>query len=328
MSKAKKINEGTVTSLADTDLIVAADSAGSLRPISVSALMSRFRDSIQIGGRNLLNNTAGNHTNVPASATDYNWWIPTVKLKEGVSYTLSFECDDDLTGIAIELRENDKKHFTPSLRKGANNRYHGTQTWKNGDCLGFSFVLLAGNKVLRNIKLEQGNIPTDWSPSPEDLSGGVMRRYSICYNLPLHEQKGGQRNEQSDNSESAFLRLLFGQPLSSRDRQSREHSENRRSETATPKIIYYRCGGESQRASDTRSVCHRRGDNRNISGGWTHHMDVLSSGSLSVWHRHSSAYYEIQCQRNGDKILRYRSKVIPLLVCNSHIASRKEVVAA
>ena len=54
MSNAKKLNEGTVTSLADTDLIVAADNGGSLRPISVTNLMQLIRDNIKIGGRNLL----------------------------------------------------------------------------------------------------------------------------------------------------------------------------------------------------------------------------------------------------------------------------------
>ena len=57
MSKAKNLNEGIVTSLADTDLVVAADNGGSLKPISMTNLMQLIRDNIKIGGRNLLKNT-------------------------------------------------------------------------------------------------------------------------------------------------------------------------------------------------------------------------------------------------------------------------------
>ena len=50
--------------------------------------------------------------------------------------------------------------------------------------------------LIEAMKLERGNIPTDWSPATEDLSGGVICNHSIGYEL----WKGGVPHESANHT--------------------------------------------------------------------------------------------------------------------------------
>lgn len=186
MSKAKKLNEGIVTSLADTDLLVAADNGGSLRPISVTNLMQLIRDNIKVGGRNYV--ALSKSTLVNASRDGY-----TIMQGVGDTRSLMFQIQlingNSLVRVAYEkfITQAGKKTIKFSVSDAENVNIifikHQGQSHDFGIRIPFTekgdFILTLnigsvtqGEISFSNLMLERGNIPTDWSPAPEDLSGG------------------------------------------------------------------------------------------------------------------------------------------------------------
>lgn len=169
MSEAIKLSDFPLqTSLADTDSIILDG-----HRITAASFLAAVRSSIKVGGRNLMKNTKGGHGPVESSATDYGWWQLTESCIVGQTYTISFECDEDVSGIALDLRYSTFSYFQYAVRKAGINRYFATGVWRQQNASAFTLGFWAGNKTLKNIKLERGNIPTDWSPAPEDLLSGL-----------------------------------------------------------------------------------------------------------------------------------------------------------
>ena len=208
-----KANEGVVSTIGDTDLVMVCATGGGLKPISFANLMAAVRGEIQIGGRNLLSMpkdtsnarvsiSNGVVTMIANADTYFN--IPYANpdlMVVGETYTLSFDCEGMKEGnrwtmngaqgssqFNIELKNghcaatfvlNDKQFKEGSTSFGFDD---GVRSFPNG----FSPVKLS------NFKLERGNIATDWTPAPEDIAsgawGGVIGLYTINYNSV---EKGG-----------------------------------------------------------------------------------------------------------------------------------------
>lgn len=201
MSKTLEMTaQPAVSSIGETDRLY-VESGGSLHPIAFSALAKAVRESIKIGGRNLLLDSGIPHANT--------YKIANYKLSEpwqpGKTYIM--------TVWGVELAEG-KTNFQAwnkggvkaliELKLQSDGTYRGTFTptsaldLTKADEIGiYAFPQsVAGVNSLTRAKFEEGNIPTDWTPAPEDLesakSGGV-----ICSTLyALTGQEGGQRDEQ------------------------------------------------------------------------------------------------------------------------------------
>lgn len=239
MSKATKLNEGIVTSLADTDLLVAADSAGTMCPISVTNLMQLIRDNIKVGGRNLIPDSAkfegwtAKQSGYKPDGTDgilsvrkstgaFFGAYRMMSFAAGATYTFSFYVDSP-NEIQLFLKYLNDSLGSQTADFGATKKRcrQISQNWyqisvtatctKSGTAiLEIESANIQSTETVRYCapKLEIGNIPTDWSPAPEDLSGGVMCRHSIIYDCAPSERQKGVPHEQSDKHQRRSYTIL------------------------------------------------------------------------------------------------------------------------
>lgn len=203
MSEPIKLNSGAVTALGDTDRVVGCDSTGALRSISFANLLAAVRDSIKVGGRNLIPDSA----KFAGWTAKQNGYVPDGKdgilsirkstgafygayramnFDEGQTYTLSVYTDypnrldmfikypNDNFGVQTA----DLAVTTRSVRKVSGIWYQKSITCKCTKS-GKAIIMIESANIAKSEtvrycapKLEQGNIPTDWSPAPEDLLGG------------------------------------------------------------------------------------------------------------------------------------------------------------
>ncbi len=165
------------TTPADDTSIILTDAAGSAQRVKISDLLRLVRDSIQIGGRNLLKETSapiavGNNSTVAF----YECAEP---LEANVPHMLSFYFAKSGEGrnyievylhtkLADAIANRDVIIPMGIIKEGHNEI---AVTPKKADTL---FAIYSDSKVefrLSRVKLERGNIATDWTPAPEDLIG-------------------------------------------------------------------------------------------------------------------------------------------------------------
>ncbi|MDE6278303.1 MAG: hypothetical protein K2M06_09400 [Muribaculaceae bacterium] len=200
MADTVQANKGAVSSLADTDLVMCVASGGSYRPVSYADLAKAIRASIHIGGRNLLKGTAeglaldGNgpvNKKYPfAESMDFGKWA-------GRSITVSYDYayENASTGsiysqsrfvisTAFDLASGKTYKeavvnlpFNSSGISGGGHKTHtfvvpegASNTEVQQSC---SIQLASGKARMWNIKIEEGNMPTAWTPAPEDLASGA-----------------------------------------------------------------------------------------------------------------------------------------------------------
>ena len=228
MSDVRKVTEGAVTSIADADLVMCSI-GGTYHPISFANLMAAVRGGIQIGGRNLLKGTySAAVLNGQGTASKYYPYAQVISWPEWVGkyMTISFDydCENVATGasamssrivlsVSIEVSSktlyyeavvgiplsstnysaSGRKVFTFKVPEGAS----GTKTTQ-----ALNIQVLSGNVRVWNVKIEEGNMATAWTPAPEDIAsgawGGVIGLHTINYAI---NKKGGLRdgrNEEAD----------------------------------------------------------------------------------------------------------------------------------
>lgn len=189
MSEPIKLNSGGVASLADTDRVVGCDSTGALRSISLADLLKQIRSSIQIGGRNLIKGSAMPLTTEASKI--YQLSIPLKEEPAGSEFTLSFRYE--FSGVTLGenprfgLQASVKQmpgyvqyvdcYFYPESTSGKGRVFKVNTLPEGMDFSGTQITafiqrISGGTAKIYDFKLERGNIPTDWSPAPEDLSGG------------------------------------------------------------------------------------------------------------------------------------------------------------
>lgn len=209
MSDTKPANQGAVTSIGDTDLVM-CHVGGAYHPISFANLMKAVCSGIQIGGRNLLKNTSEALLNVmlgPYSWVSLETSVSHLNLKDGEQFVFSAYVENTSTcyiSLGFELRTNDSNRITyasKTLNPGESGRLIVTGTMLTK----YKFYRYRINNrsdrsgeyvKIGACKLERGTISTDWTPAPEDIAsgawGGVNQRITISYNLDaLDTRKGG-----------------------------------------------------------------------------------------------------------------------------------------
>lgn len=158
---------------------------------SIDRLGARF-DNLAVGGRNLLLNTQNptyyrwanrgilSNTRLDINAVDNDTSIgiftgyQNLNLKQGQDYVISFDVDTDLPS----LNYNYILGIDGNIRLPSSNIKQGRVVIKYTPSRDLNNVrlLIGGFKTaeasyldVKNIKLERGNIATDWTPAPEDL---------------------------------------------------------------------------------------------------------------------------------------------------------------
>ena len=168
--KTVKANQGAVSSLADTDLVMCVASGGSYRPVSFAALAKMIRGSIQIGGRNLLLNS---HTPKTKSQS----YAYAVKPEIGKTYAIT-GCITAGQGVtqAVLSMNGDNLYQTARLYNptpGEKTIMTAVQTVTK-DCPNFFIHSVGGDVTCHWAVLVEGNIPvTGWTPAPEDIASGA-----------------------------------------------------------------------------------------------------------------------------------------------------------
>ena len=126
-------------------------------------------DGIEIGGRNLVRNSE--------KITEY---IILPKVEKAGTYTLSFEPHftdviPDKFGVfygkAIDYVKNDKPRITHTFKVGEDRIGKDIRLFFGGEYLTHRDYVDKG--YIAKVKLEYGNVATDWTPAPEDIENKV-----------------------------------------------------------------------------------------------------------------------------------------------------------
>lgn len=203
MSEVKAINTAAVSALADTDLVLASTSGGSFRTVSLADLLKQIRDSIKVGGRNLISDSAkftgwtakqngyvhdgtDGIFSVRKSTGAYYGAYRKMAFVAGATYTFSAYTDSP-DSLSLFMKYVNDVYGSQTANFGAVKRasrqisqnWHQVSVTATCTTSGTALIELeSGNipatQTVRYCapKLEIGNVPTDWSPAPEDLSGG------------------------------------------------------------------------------------------------------------------------------------------------------------
>lgn len=236
MSDVKKAKDGAVSSIAGNDLVMICVN-GKYHPISFDNLMAAVKGGIQIGGRNLVTGSAngqgwsiapsdGVYAIKASTSSETFLYGPKLPIEVGKTYVVSFmakatgnlsSCDIYLSSSyggpngSIYTIDSEWKRYYKVIPVNVSNTLTGKfRIDNNGSTDGQPSTLW-----VKDIKVEEGNVPTAWSPAPEDIAsgswGGVIGLLPITYNS---EEKGGAhewRDEACGQAEScADNHLSFG----------------------------------------------------------------------------------------------------------------------
>ena len=195
MSDVRKVTEGAVTSISDSDLVMCSV-GGTYHPISFSSLMAAVRGGIRIGGRNLLKGSYNGGPGwsqtpsdgvfqIAASSSEVFLHAPQIPLEIGKTYTVSVtaKATPNITSMDIWLcavingpmiasvkLSDEWTRYSYSISVKASHRITGGvfRIDNNGSTNGQQSILW-----VKEIKVEEGNIATGWSLAPEDIASGV-----------------------------------------------------------------------------------------------------------------------------------------------------------
>ena len=196
MSKAKKANEGVVTAIGDADLVMVSGANGSWHPISFANLMAAVRNRIQIGGRNLLKRSYNGGTGWNKAATNGVFEItattssetflngPKIPLEIGKTYTVSLtaKATSNMQSMDVWLSATTNGVMKSSIKVSEEwKHYSYSIVIKEIHAIAGSFRIdnngssngQAATLWVKDIKVEEGNIATAWSPAPEDVASGL-----------------------------------------------------------------------------------------------------------------------------------------------------------
>ena len=184
MSDARKANEGVVSSIGDTDLVMCTAPNGGWRPISFANLMAAVRGAIQIGGRNLISNTVYNNSIAGARATKgvritrySRFQFTTAPIKEEGEYAYSFWAKAD-SPTSIQVDVNDCSHAT--FEVGTEWTFFCGTSRVAKLLVSHGFIDITTQEsmnekvIVSDITVVKGNIPpSSWTPAPEDIASGA-----------------------------------------------------------------------------------------------------------------------------------------------------------
>lgn len=161
-----------ISSLAEGDKITVVTAAGQTALVSLSALLG----ALKVGGRNLLKGSG-----VARQTSEYGFGrfylgndLP--KVGENVIVTIWGQLGNDRTHFQVFHNDGDGLGGAAPLSKVGDGIYQARFLILK-ESKGYFVIYHApsnGTSVstIERIKVERGNIPTDWTPAPEDIWGG------------------------------------------------------------------------------------------------------------------------------------------------------------
>ena len=147
-----------------------------------------------VGGRNYVRDSES-YTLTAAVGNDYQYWTAAENLDQGQLYTLSVARIVRLAGSATQVRvtlydydsgagevvtalavSNDPQHvqFTPPVQAG--------RSWSLLLYAGMAGATSGNSIRFERVKLEKGNVATDWTPAPEDPAAALATHNGITLN--------------------------------------------------------------------------------------------------------------------------------------------------
>lgn len=173
-------NAAKLTELPEGCQLLLVDSSGEvLERMEAERFMELLRASIQIGGRNLIPNSK--QISVRSSSSNYNHSAISdpFEVKAGDMFTASFGAVE-LTGsqsqnFQVAIADRVKDIILAKFTLGPDAKTATAVVSADND--NASILLYSGtsgstaNKSIKvtNLKLERGNIASDWTPAPEDF---------------------------------------------------------------------------------------------------------------------------------------------------------------
>ena len=146
-------------------------------------------NNMRIGGRNLLLNSAGPFQPQNDGRID-NYQVfnsSTIDMVQGQQYTISGSTNGTFSGVHNPENESDNcvlwlvtSSFTVATIVSDSNTAQGTTfTWENPTGMYYlrvnTYHPASTNKIKAwNIKIEKGNVATDWTPAPEDTTTAIQ----------------------------------------------------------------------------------------------------------------------------------------------------------
>lgn len=186
-------NATKLTELPEGCQLLLVDSSGEvLERMEAERFMELLRASIQIGGRNLIKNSE----QFSFKSADNNFYFRVIgeglKVKAGDLFTATFGSvtmtGSDSQRFQVSIYDDTKKLTLAKFTLGPDAKAVTAEV--SADCDDARILLYTGipgdtaNKSLEvtNLKLERGNIASDWTPAPEDfmeVGGGNLLANSL-----------------------------------------------------------------------------------------------------------------------------------------------------
>lgn len=201
MSESRKINTNPVSALDEADSLMASDSAGGFKSVTVSKFLDQAASACACGGRNLIRQSVkvssamkitddGVQGNLDADS--YVQLIAAVDMRPFIGEWLTFSMD--VAGMndssLWEFSINNQNDAVKPLKNG---RFFITFVGNEKNCPEKDGTILIDDRGrvlvdmspsdlhLSNFMVERGKVAHDWSPAPED----------ILDRLTALEQRGG-----------------------------------------------------------------------------------------------------------------------------------------
>ena len=199
-----KANEGVVSSIGDTDLVMVCASGGSLKPISFENLMKAVRGEIKIGGRNYAALSTATMMNATVEGSVLKQVVADTRASFQLQVTV-FDSANKQTALYNKTIPQDGRYFVSvNVPDGTAILYvkHNGQARDFGARFAFPYsgqfliglTIKASSSLyeISDIMVERADVASDWTPAPEDIAsgawGGVIGLYTINYNS---DKKGG-----------------------------------------------------------------------------------------------------------------------------------------
>ena len=198
-----KANEGVVSSIGDTDLVMVCASGGSLKPISFENLMKAVRGEIKIGGRNYAALSTATLMNATVEGSVLKQVVADTRPNFQLQVTV-FDSAHKQTALYNKTIPQDGRYFVSvNVPDGTAILYvkHNGQARDFGVRFAFPYsgqfliglTIKASSSLyeISDIMVERADVASDWTPAPEDIASGawgVIGLFPITYNSV---EKGG-----------------------------------------------------------------------------------------------------------------------------------------
>lgn len=167
-------NVSKVTALPEGCTLALFDSSGGVSKIDAQKFMELVRGSIQIGGRNLIKNSGVTKSTSAYRIGSYAYGDDAPGIGEILKVTVRGDIAEGRR-IVVFNGEGNGNDGVAYLKKVAEGIYQGNlsiQIIRSGITVYQEPKEATSVSTIKCVKVERGNIATDWSPAPEDLIGG------------------------------------------------------------------------------------------------------------------------------------------------------------